>query len=211
MIHLLSPKASSTDQLPAFPWWLCFGRSVGSLTVPSFWKFHCPQRVIHHDIMIHPLPQGILPPFHHCIVLKNQRKIQPFPNDFLGSCRMLRIRCPTLKMGVILKIANGFVKWELSCRIGIPTDFGAKGLRSQHVWIVDETCKCTLQRLFKTKAEVSLQSEEICKCKTSTEFADLCWPGDVATEASLWNFRPFTLHILFWIFGTSSSHLVLAT
>lgn len=90
-------------------------------------------------------------------------------------------------------------------------DFRAKGLRSQHVWIVDETCKCTLQRLFKTKAEVSLQSEEICKCKTSTEFADLCWPGDVSTEVSLRNFRPFTLHILFWIFGTGSSHSVLAT
>ena len=43
---------------------------------------------------------------------------QPFPNDFLGSCRLLRIRCPALKMGGILKkIANGFVNWELSCNI----------------------------------------------------------------------------------------------
>ena len=81
-------------------------------------------------------------------------------------------------------------------------DFRAKGLRSRHVWIIDETCKCTLQRLFKTKAEVSLlQSEEIFNCKTSTEFADLYWAGEVSTEVSLWKFRPFT----------GSSHLVLAT
>ncbi len=185
------------------------------------------------------LPQGILPPFHHFLVLNNQRKIQPFPNDFLGSCRMFCIRYPALKMGVISKIANGFVSWEKpSCKIGIPTDSFWQALRnlvvrwcyecqclfhlqvykfvthpllttplkelrlytnatrnitwcfslhqeydpgeqcyhsrkimqrrSRRVWILDETCKCTLQRL-KPKLSVNLlQSEEIFKCKTST-------------------------------------------